>query len=153
MNLLLVSEELFFHHCCQYTTVKGWLSYPPVTAINDYTNFGRTWLTMKNRDNMHNQLPLYYFVTKGKTLLPFQFVWSACCYTNILYCKACTVPAFLTAFFKSIEHLHTANCFVQIDNFDLIWFNLNLNFKRKHSFLLNKYFFCFKTKNKETCTH
>ena len=41
---------------------------------NNYANFGRTWLTMQNHDNMHNLLPLYYFVTNGKTLLLFHLV-------------------------------------------------------------------------------
>ena len=40
----------------------------------NYANFVRTWLTMKNHDNMHNLLPLYYIVTKGKTLLLFRWV-------------------------------------------------------------------------------
>ena len=40
----------------------------------NYANFVRTWLTMKNHDNMHNLLPLYYIVTKGKALLHFRLV-------------------------------------------------------------------------------
>ena len=32
---------------------------------NNYADFRGTWLTMKNRDNMHNLLSLYYIVTKG----------------------------------------------------------------------------------------
>ena len=37
---------------------------------NNYANFGRTWLTMKNHDNMHNRLPLYY-CDKGKDFTAF----------------------------------------------------------------------------------
>ena len=110
----------FFRHGWRYTMVKGWWSHPPVTAIGTTTPtlVERGWRckTMITCTTCYRCIILW----QTERLYCF-FVWSACCYTNILYRKACTVPAGLTAFFKSIEHLHSANCFVQIDNFDLIW--------------------------------
>ena len=80
IDLLLVSKELFFHHGCQYTTVKGWWSHPPVTAIGTTTptlvERGWRWKTMITCTTCYRCTILW----QRERLYCF-FAGSACCYT------------------------------------------------------------------------
>ena len=116
INLLLVSKEFFIHHGCQYTTVKGWWSYPPVTAFGKTTptlvERGWRWKTMITCTTCYRCTIMW----QRERLYCF-FVRSASCYTNICTVKLVPSPRALRPF-SSPQN------------------NLNLNFKLRTVFFV-----------------
>ena len=70
IDLLLISKEFFPPWLMIYHGEGLMVTPTGHSHRNNYANFGRTWLTMKNHDNMHNLLPLYY-CDKGKDFTAF----------------------------------------------------------------------------------
>ena len=108
VNLLLVSKGLVFHHGCQDTTVKGWWSHPPVTAIRTTTPMlserGWRWKTMITCTTCYRCTILW----QRERLYCFS-LGQLVAILSLTFCTLRPAPSPPVPFFKSIEHLHTAN--------------------------------------------